>query len=142
MGKRDTDAKFSHLLRRYEGAGRAPHYLAFFDCFNRQLYFDAHEVLEALWLNAPGPNHGFYKGLLQIAGAFVHVQKRRKGPALALLRLARKNLERYNAVHEGLGVGDVLGLIGAWEARIRECPIGREAELLRVPPALAVPVSP
>ena len=25
-------------------------YLGYFDCFNRQHYFEAHEVLEALWL--------------------------------------------------------------------------------------------
>ncbi len=141
MGNRDTDAKFSDLLRRYEGAERSPHYLAFFYCFNRQLYFEAHEVLEALWLNTSGPNYGFYRGLIQLAGAFVHVQKRRRAPALALLRLARKNLKRYDAVHEGLEVADVLEMIGAWEDRIRECPAGHEAELLRVPPALGVPVS-
>ncbi len=110
--------KFALLLSRYENAGRPPQYLAFFDCFNRQLYFEAHEVLEVLWLQSPGDNYAFYKGLIQLAGAFVHVQKGRKAPALALLRLAEQNLERYPATHEGLDVAAVLRVLCAWRDKV------------------------
>jgi hypothetical protein len=91
------------------------HYLGFFDCFNRQLFFEAHEVLEELWLAERGrPNDLFYKGLIQLAGAFVHVQKARRGPALALLKLARGNLARFPGRYEELGVSSVLELIERW----------------------------
>jgi predicted metal-dependent hydrolase len=138
-----TNWKLAGLLEQYATARRDPHYLAFFDCFNRQLYFEAHEVLEELWLKTPGKNHSFYKGLIQLAGAFVHVQKRRKGPALALLKLTRDNLEKYPPIYQGLDVTAVLQLVSAWSEKICQCPPGRENELLlKDSPALAVTPGP
>jgi predicted metal-dependent hydrolase len=96
-----------------------PHYLEFVECFNRQHFFQAHEVLEQLWLpERQGPNGLFFKGLIQLAGAFVHLQKDRLGPAAALFRLARANLEKYPASHEQLDVGTVLKLIAGWLAQV------------------------
>ena len=92
-----------------------PRYLGFFDCFNRQLFFEAHEVLEELWLAERGKSKGlFYKGLIQLAGAFVHVQKERWQPAMALFELARKNLLLYAPGCEGLDIAPVVELIGEW----------------------------
>ena len=72
-------------------------------------------MLEVLWLAERGrPNGLFYKGLIQLAGAFVHLQRDRKGPAAALLRLARRNLQGYPAAHEGLEVREVLARIEGW----------------------------
>ena len=92
--------KSEHVTRRIEqfrGQSLPAHYLAYFDCFNHQLFYEAHDVLEALWLPVRRESDGaFYKGLIQLAGAFVHVQKNRPGPAMALLRLARANLEAAN----------------------------------------------
>jgi len=41
-----------------------PRYLGYFECFNRQCFFEAHEVLEALWLpqRQGGPTALFTKG--------------------------------------------------------------------------------
>jgi hypothetical protein len=92
-----------------------PRYLGFFDCFNRQLFFEAHEVLEDLWLGERGKSKGlFYKGLIQLAGAFVHVQKKRWKPAVSLFELARKNLLLYSPVYDGLELAPVVELIGEW----------------------------
>lgn len=64
-----------------------PRYVRFFECFNQQLFFEAHEVLEALWLpQRQGLNGRFYKGLIQLAGAFVHLQKGRRPPGGAAVR--------------------------------------------------------
>ena len=72
-----------------------PHYLSYFECFNQQRFFEAHEVLEVLWLTQrDGPNGPFYKGLIQLAGAFVHWQKNRPGPAVALFKLAQTYLQQ------------------------------------------------
>ena len=87
-------------------------YLGYFECFNRQQFFEAHDVLEALWLpQRQEPNGAFYKGLIQLAGAFVHLQKNRLGPARSLLELAQSNLQKYPATHEGLAVSAVLGIV-------------------------------
>lgn len=50
-------------------------YRAYFDCFNQGLYYEAHDVLEHLWLVCQDANRSFFQGLIQIAGAFVHFQK-------------------------------------------------------------------
>jgi predicted metal-dependent hydrolase len=103
------------ILARCRGQKAVEHYLAFFECFNRQLYFEAHEVLEHIWLpHRNGANGLFYKGLIQLAGAFVHVQKSRPGPANALFKLAAGNLEKYAPAHEGLHVQIVLDMIAKW----------------------------
>jgi hypothetical protein len=97
----------------------APEYVAFFDCFNSQHFLEAHEVLEKLWLPKRQESNGaFYKGLIQLAGAFVHVQKGRPGPAAALLKLARTNLGKFPGIHQRLDVALVLGRIDLWLRRL------------------------
>ena len=99
--------------------GVSPHYAGFFECFNERLFFEAHEVLEKLWLQERGNVNGlFYKGLIQLAGAFVHIQKHRPGPATALFKLAQSNLNKYPSFYEGLSLPEVLALIGHWLARL------------------------
>ena len=94
-------------------------YLGYFDCFNRQLFYEAHEVLEDLWLlDRQGPDGNFYKGLIQLAGAFVHLQKDRLRPAAALFQLARVNLEKYPPRHAALDITAVLVLIETWQQRL------------------------
>ncbi|MBI1178093.1 DUF309 domain-containing protein [bacterium] len=93
--------------------------MGFFECFNRELFFEAHEVLEELWLaNRQGPNYSFYKGLIQLAGAFVHLQKDRLKPAVALFNLADRNIGGYAENHEGVCVRELLNLIADWRGRI------------------------
>jgi predicted metal-dependent hydrolase len=100
-----------------------PRYLGYFECFNRQHFFEAHEVLETLWLpQRGGPNGPFYKGLIQLAGAFVHWQKNRPGPAVALFKLAQSNLRQYPASHEGLNVQHTLERTEAWLGEVTASP--------------------
>ncbi len=92
-----------------------PRYLAFFDRFNRQRFYEAHEVLEDLWLEQRQDSDGaFYKGLIQIAGAFVHVQKHRPQPAAALLKLACTYLRRYPDIHLALDVAQLVQRAETW----------------------------
>jgi uncharacterized protein len=108
-------AKIAELIEQCRGHALDAHYLGYFECFNRQLFYEAHDVLEELWLDdRKGPNDAFYKGLIQLAGAFVHLQKNRVRPSAALLKLARANLEKYPAVHQHLNVGQVLKVIHEW----------------------------
>jgi predicted metal-dependent hydrolase len=102
-----------------------PRYLQFFECFNAQLFFEAHEALEELWLSRrQGPEAHFYKGLIQLAGAFVHLQRARAAPAARLLEMARANLLPYLPTHQGLSVGDVLSVIDEWLGKLRAANAG------------------
>jgi predicted metal-dependent hydrolase len=79
------------------------HYVGFFRCFNAQLYYEAHDVLEEVWLPIRGQAQArFYQGLIQTAGGFVHLQKQRLGPAARLFALALANFEAYPARHAGI----------------------------------------
>ena len=96
-----------------------PHYTGYFELFNQQKFFEAHDVLEHIWLaDKHGPNGAFYKGLIQLAGAFVHLQKNRPQPAAALFKLALANLEKYPQVHEHLNVQTTGELIRQWLAEL------------------------
>ncbi len=92
-----------------------PRYLEFFECFDDGRFFEAHEVLEVLWLRQRGqPDADFYKALIQIAGAFVHFGKRRYAPGAALLRTAHRHLARYPVTCHGLAVDEARALIEHW----------------------------
>jgi predicted metal-dependent hydrolase len=114
-------AKIAALIEDCQGQTHDAHYLGYFQCFNHQLFYEAHDVLEELWLpQRHGPNGRFFKGLIQLAGAFVHLQKNRPGPSAALFRLAEANLREYPSPHEALDVVSVLGLIADWLRRLQE----------------------
>ena len=82
---------------------------------SRAFFYESHDVLEELWLgNRHALNYSFYKGLIQLAGAFVHLQKNRLRPAAALFTLARANSLKYPAVHERLDVVKLLAMILEW----------------------------
>lgn len=112
--------KISQWVMPFQGGQVDAHLLAFVDFFNRQLYFEAHEILEKLWLPARKSDDGaFFKGLIQLAGAFVHLQKGRSQPAVALFKLARKNLEHFPAGHHLLDRARTLEIIDSFLERMR-----------------------
>src|SRR2546421_10571806 len=93
------------------GIAAHPYYRAFFQCWNEQRYYEAHDVLEQVWLHDPitPEDARYFKGLIQAAGAFVHLQKqfehpthpkhgRRLAPAVRLFRLAEKNLSGFGPI--------------------------------------------
>jgi predicted metal-dependent hydrolase len=98
-----------------------PLYLGYFWLFNERKYYEAHDILEHLWLNTSGARYRYFKGLIQFAGAFVHlkkhherpdhpVDKRRLAPAWRLLRLAQTNLRPYAPAYLGFDVRAALSL--------------------------------
>ena len=111
--------KIQGLILRDSSFKYDSHYLGYFKQFNDGRYYEAHDVLEALWLPSRGQSLDlFYKGLIQLAGAFVHLQKGRLKPAVALLNLSEKNLLLFPENHEGMDLLMVLQLIKRWREEI------------------------
>lgn len=107
--------KIAALIESSQGQDLDAHYLGYFECFNQGLFYEAHDVLEKPWLgDRHGPNGAFYKGLIQFAGAFVHLQKNRLRPSAALFKLAHDNLKKYPGIHEHLDIAAVLKQIENW----------------------------
>jgi hypothetical protein len=123
--------RISHLVRELGvGAPNAanteiphhPNYRAFFRCWNEQRYYEAHDVLEQLWLKTDSNDADFFKGLIQAAGGFVHLRKnfehpshpkhsRRLQPAVRLFRLAEKHLAPYAPFCHAFNVAGLLILL-------------------------------
>src|SRR5262249_55564645 len=134
----DKGERISQLVAELTGEGIAPHqidvrshpfYRAFFQCWNEQRYYEAHDVLEQLWLKTKSPDADYFKGLIQAAGAFVHLQKRfehpahpkysrRLSPAVRLLRLAESNLSRFGSRHHRVDVSALCQLLRAYADEI------------------------
>jgi predicted metal-dependent hydrolase len=115
-------AKIAERVAEFQGQRHSPYYLGYFKCFNAGQFYEAHDVLEELWLaDRQGANGAFYKGLIQLAGAFVHLQKQRLKPAAALFRLAMDNLIKYPERHEDLNTRKTEVLIIRWLADLEGC---------------------
>ena len=84
------------------------HLIDFIACFNRQAYFEAHDVLEELWLKTSGEKRDFYKGLIQTAAVFLKLQQDKPAPAVRLALRAVCHLERYRPMCEQVDVEVVL----------------------------------
>jgi uncharacterized protein len=111
------DQRITAMVGQFRAGELDPRYTGYFELFNRRKFYEAHDVLENLWLkDRNGVNGSFYKGLIQLAGAFVHLQKNRLRPAAALFILARTNLEKYPRVHERLNLKIVCELVEKWLA--------------------------
>jgi len=122
--------KIANLIKDCNGL-HDPHYTGFFKCFNQQLYYEAHDVLEELWLQQKNhPAYHYYKGLIQAAGGFVHlklhfthpthhVHGKRLEPAAKLFALARKNLLPYSPVYMDLPIAPLIRLLDEYEDKVR-----------------------
>ena len=76
MKKNDRISAYIGQLGADPGLALDPCYQGYFKCFNAGAYYEAHDVLEHLWLRTRDENHLFFKGLIQVAGAFVHLMLR------------------------------------------------------------------
>jgi Domain of unknown function (DUF309) len=126
----DKGERISQFVRELEGddanfsgeIAAHPFYRAYFRCWNDQRYYEAHDVLEQVWFNTETADVNFFKGLIQAAGAFVHLQKnfeqpthakhgRRLRPAVRLFELAEKNLKPFAPKHHALDVAALVDLL-------------------------------
>ncbi len=78
--------------------------LEYVELFDAGRYWDAHEALEDHWRE---DRVDFYKGMIQVAAAFVHVDKRNWLGARKVLLRALPYLEACPASHRGFDVAAV-----------------------------------
>src|SRR6185503_434981 len=92
---------------------------------------EAHDVLEQVWLKTTTTSDDaqYFKGLIQAAGAFVHLQKqfehpthpkhgKRLGPAVRLFRLAEKNLAPFGPARHDLDLAEFRELLSRYRAAV------------------------
>jgi predicted metal-dependent hydrolase len=95
--------------------------------FNDQEFYTCHDVLEDIWNDAPMHDRDFYKGILQIAVGFYHLQRGNLRGAMALIGSGIANLRNFQPDYCGI---DTVGLVTA------SYEIWRNLQVNRLPDAL------
>ncbi len=93
--------------------------------FNEGLFFEVHEVLEAVWLNQDGQARRFLQGLIQIAVGFHHLENKNLNGALSLLLEGWDKAREYGPARFGVRLDRFLEEADACRRSIES--LGREA---------------
>jgi len=80
----------------------------FIRLFNAQAFFEAHEVLEELWLVTDGEQKLFYQGLIQCAVSLAHWKKNNMRGANQVGIRSLSILEKYEAQREQMRVDELI----------------------------------
>ena len=88
--------------------GKDPRYLEYFRLFQEEKFFEAHEVLEALWRETKGKERDFYHGLIQLAALLVHYQKGNLTGARELFKSASVYLRPYLPNYGDVSINKIL----------------------------------
>jgi len=90
--------------------------------FNGRKFFEAHEVLEAVWLKAEGHRKTLLHGLIQIAAAFHHHTRGNPAGLHSLLEKGCSKLERFGAEAEGLDLAGFMLELRPWRKHLDRSP--------------------
>ena len=88
--------------------------------FNRAEFFEAHEVLEDVWREAPAAEKKFLQGLIQAAVAFHHHSSGNVVGARSLLARARRNLSGTRQQFRGIHLDPLLESLARWQAALED----------------------
>lgn len=90
-----------------------PRFLEGVEAFNRQAFFDAHEIWEAVWMDERGSGRDFYKGLIQVAVCLLHFGRGNTRGARKLYVSSRRYLNAYRPRYGGVDLNRLLGDLDA-----------------------------
>jgi len=84
------------------------------ELFNKEDYFEAHEVWEDAWRQEQGERRRFLQGLIQVAAGFVKLQRRQPRGAKALLERGAENIRTHADDEFGLDLPPLLESVSQW----------------------------
>jgi len=84
--------------------------------FNTREFWHAHESWEAVWLIASEPDKTFLQGIIQIAAAFYHHQKKNPEGMRSLMRRGLAKLEGFSAGYRGVRLEQLRCAVREWLA--------------------------
>ena len=74
------------------------------ELFNAREYFEAHEELEAAWNADPSPGRALYQGVLQVAVAYLQIERGNPGGAMKIFLRSRQWLSQLPDTCRGVDV--------------------------------------
>ena len=76
--------------------------------FNQQKFYECHDTLEAIWIEAPELDKRFYQGILQVAVACHHLRNLNWRGAVILLGEGIRRLSDYQPDYQDIDVTQLL----------------------------------
>jgi hypothetical protein len=104
--------------------------------FEAELFFEVHEILEAVWQRAVEPLRTFLQGLIQIAVGYHHRANGNLRGARSLLAEGARKLAAYGPEMLAVDVAALTVEVGAAIAELDDVARGLRARPLRPPPGL------
>jgi uncharacterized protein len=92
------------------------------ELLNHGEFFEAHEVLEDVWRNAPEPDRKFLQGLIQVAVAFHHRSCGNLVGFRSVLARACRNLSSYPDVYQRVDLAALLSNLEQWRVVVEDNP--------------------
>jgi uncharacterized protein len=80
--------------------------------FQQGQFYECHDTLEALWIEAQEPNKTFFQGILQIAVACYHLGNQNWRGAVILLGEGMRRLSPYQPDYGGIDINYLLDTSG------------------------------
>jgi predicted metal-dependent hydrolase len=77
------------------------------ELFNAREYFEAHEALETAWREETGPVRELYRGILQVAVAYLHIQRSNFLGARKMFRRCHPWLDPFQDDCRGINIGQL-----------------------------------
>lgn len=76
--------------------------------FNQAKFYEAHDFLEAAWMEEPGEIRDLYRGILQIAVCYHHITRQNYLGALKMYTRSQKWLAKWQPFCRGVRVAELL----------------------------------
>jgi hypothetical protein len=100
--------------------------------FNQRRFYDCHDTLEALWMNAVEPERRFYQGVLQIAVALHHLGNHNWRGAVILLGEGINRLQYYRPVYAEVDVSKLLNQAADMLKTLQQMGAERVSDLVQL----------
>jgi hypothetical protein len=84
-----------------------PHAAEGLRLFNERKFFEAHEALEAAWLEETGKVRDLYRGILQVGVAYLHITRGNYDGAVKVYGRSLKWMKGWPNVCRGIGVEEL-----------------------------------
>jgi predicted metal-dependent hydrolase len=85
--------------------------------FNKENFYEAHEILEEFWHEYRGIDRTFIQGLIQLAAAFYHAQSFNRKGAMSQITKGSLKLTHYQPTHNSV---DVTGLLESVKENLQQ----------------------
>jgi len=96
------------------------HHLEGIRLLNSGQFFQAHEVLEDVWREAPVAEKKFWQGLVQIAVALHHHSTGNLVGAKSVMARAARNLGPCSSEWQGMKIGQLKTLLEKWQEAVHK----------------------